>query len=411
MTPGDRVQEVYRRENRRVFATLVRLLGDFDLAEDALQSAFLAASERWPQQGVPRNPVAWLVSAGRFRAIDSLRRQRRMTPWSEAAEAAAGIADEASVYEELEDVEDDRLRLIFTCCHPSLSEEAAIAMTLREICGLSTEAIARGFLIAPTTLAQRIVRAKSKIRDARIPYEVPDRDALPARLGRVLRVIYLVFNEGHSAAQGADLMRPDLTAEAIRLARLLADLIPDPEVRGLLALLLLQDSRRRARTTASGDLVPLEAQDRTLWDRAAIAEGVSLVRQALGVHGFGSYALQAAIAAVHAEAPSSEATDWAEIVGLYDALLHREPSPVIALNRAVAVAMRDGPEAGLALIEPLLTPELLGGYHLAHAAKAELLRRAGHCDAAKSAYEASLGLARQDPEKRFLRARLAEISD
>ncbi|WP_353471840.1 RNA polymerase sigma factor [Salipiger sp. H15] len=409
MTPTDPVQDLYRRENRRVFATLVRLLGDFDLAEDALQSAFLAAAQRWPRDGVPGNPVAWLVSAGRFRAIDALRRDRRMTPWSEAAEAAAEIPDGAMPPEDREAVEDDRLRLIFTCCHPSLSEEAAVALTLREICGLSTEAIARAFLVAPSTLAQRIVRAKSKIRDARIPYEVPETEALPARLGRVLRVVYLVFNEGHLAAQGSDLLRPDLTAEAIRLARLLAELIPDPEVLGLLALLLLQDSRRRARVTGAGDLVPLEAQDRTLWDREAIAEGTALVRRALGTRGFGSYALQAAIAALHAESPTPGATDWAEIAGLYDALLRIEPSPVIALNRAVAVAMRDGPDAGLALIEPLLAPGLLGGYHLAHAAKADLLRRAGRLGPARTSYEAALKLARQEPERRFLTARLAEI--
>lgn len=411
MTSPDPFQALYRRENRRVFATLVRLLGDFDLAEDALQSAFLAAAERWPRDGVPANPVGWLVSAGRFRAIDSLRRQRRMTPWTEAAEAAAEIPDDAPAYEDLEAVEDDRLRLIFTCCHPSLSEEAAIAMTLREICGLSTEAIARAFLIAPTTLAQRIVRAKSKIRDARIPYEVPDRDELPGRFDRVLRVIYLVFNEGHLASQGSDLLRPDLTAEAIRLARLLADLMPEPEGLGLLALLLLQDSRRDARTQENGDLIPLEQQDRALWDRAAIAEGAALVQRALRSRRFGTYTLQAAIAAVHAEAPSAGATDWAEIVGLYDALLSIEPSPVIEMNRAVALAMRDGPDAGIALIEPLLAPDLLGGYHLAHAAKADLERRAGRTGPARAAYETALALARQDSERRFLTARLAELGD
>ena len=405
----DPVQDVYRRESRHVFATLVRLLGSFDLAEEALQTAFLAAAERWPHEGMPGNPVAWLVSAGRFRAIDHLRRQQRMVPWNDAADQIAAIPDGAPGPGEGETLEDDRLRLIFTCCHPSLSEQACIALTLREVCGLSTEAIARACLLAPTTLAQRIVRAKAKIRDAGIPYEVPDTTVLPQRLTYVLRVVYLVFNEGYSASSGSDLLRPDLSAEAIRLARLLSHLLPEPEVLGLLALLLLQDSRRSARTTAEGDLVPLEEQDRSLWDRATIAEGCALVRQALQSRRFGGYSLQAAIAAVHAEAPSAAETDWAEIAGLYDVLLRLEPSPVVLLNRAVAVAMRDGPEAGLRLVEPLLGAGSLGGYHLVHAARADLLRRLGRYDEARASYTAALALTRQEPERRFLKRRLTEI--
>lgn len=392
-----------------MFATLVRLLGSFDLAEDALQNAFMAAAERWPREGMPRNPVAWLVSAGRFKAIDQLRRQRRMTPWSEAAEQVRAIADGAAAPDEREPVEDDRLRLIFTCCHPSLSEEACIALTLREVCGLTTEAIAHACLLAPTALAQRIVRAKAKIRDAGIPYEVPATNELPQRLIYVLRVIYLVFNEGYSASHGVDLLKPDLCAEAIRLARLLSELLPEPEVQGLLALLLLQDSRRSARATADGDLIPLEEQDRSLWDSAAIAEGCTLVRQALQSRRFGGYTLQAAIAAVHAEAPSPDKTDWAEIAGLYAALIQFEPSPVILLNRAVAVAMRDGPEAGLVLVEPLLAAASLSRYHLTHAVKADLLRRLGRLDQAKLSYQVALGLTKQEPEQRFLKRRLAEI--
>jgi len=408
MPPPDPVQEIYRRESRRVYATLVRLLGDFDLAEDAMQTAFLAAAERWPQTGVPANPAAWLVSAGRFRAIDQLRRGRRMTPWSEAAEALAALPD-ASVPEDPEAIEDDRLRLIFTCCHPALSETAAIALTLREICGLSTEAIARACLVAPPTLAQRIVRAKAKIRDAGIPYEVPEAAELPMRLDRVLRVIYLVFNEGYLAAQGDELLRPDLCAEAIRLARLVAALIPGPEGLGLLALMLLQDARRPARMTAEGALIPLERQDRRLWDPAAIAEGTAILRRALGSGRGGFYAVQAAIAALHAEAATPEATDWTEIAGLYDVLLRLDPTPVVALNRAVAIAMRDGPLAGLALIEPLLDAGGLGAYHPAHAARAELLRRAGRPEAAKTAFATALSLTGLAAEQQFLRARLAEL--
>ena len=408
-TDPDPLREIYRRDGRRVFATLVRLLGSFDLAEDALHNAFIAAAERWPREGTPKNPVAWLVSAGRFKAIDQLRRQKFVTSWTDAAGQIDAMADEAPAPGERDAVEDDRLRLIFTCCHPSLAEEACVALTLREVCGLTTEAIASAFLQTPVTLAQRIVRAKAKIRDAGIPYQVPDTNELPARLPNVLRVIYLVFNEGYSASSGADLLRPDLSAEAIRLARLLASLLPEPEVHGLLALLLLQDSRRSARITLAGDLVPLEEQDRGLWDRASITEGCELVRQALLSHRFGAYSLQAAIAAVHCEASTSRETDWDEIVGLYDALLRLEPSPIVQLNRAAAVAMRDGPESGLALIEPLIDHGGLGKYHLAHAAKADLLRRLGRRQEAEAGYEAALTFVRQEPEQRFLKRRLTEV--
>jgi RNA polymerase sigma-70 factor (ECF subfamily) len=412
----DALDEIYRRDSRRVFATLVRLLGGMDAAEEAMHDAFLAASEQWPVQGVPANPVAWLVSTGRFKAIDKIRRQRRIVSWDaedRLAEAATAVADErAPTWEEQwdarHDIEDDRLRLIFTCCHPSLAEEARIALTLREVCGLQTEAIAAGFLIATPTLAQRIVRAKSKIRAAAIPYEVPGPTERPDRLASVLRVIYLVFNEGYSAHAGAAVQRSDLAAEAIRLARLLMALMPDePEVTGLLALMRLHHARSAARCTAEGDLVPLEDQDRTRWDRTAMAEGAALTEAALRQRGFGPYALQAAIAAVHAEAPHAAATDWPQIVGLYDALLRIEPSPVVALNRAVAVAMRDGPEAGLALIAPLLPA--LPGYHLAPAAMADLCRRAGRPHAACEHYRAALALAQQEPERRFLLRRLAEL--
>jgi len=402
----DVLAALYRNDGRRVFSTLVRLLGSFDLAEDALHDAFVAASERWPAEGVPANPVAWLVSAGRFRAIDRLRRERRFVGLDDAAEQAEGVADPSPGWEERWDardaIEDDRLRLVFTCCHPSLSEEARIALTLREVCGLTTEAIAGAFLIATPTLAQRIVRAKAKIAAARIPYEVPGPSLRPARLASVLRVVYLVFSEGHAAHAAG------LADEAIRLARLLHALLPDePEAAGLLALLLLHDARRAARSTADGELVPLDEQDRARWNRDAIAEGSALAEQALSRPGFGAYALQAAIAAVHAEAPSAAATDWPQIVGLYDALLGIEPSPVIALNRAVAVAMRDGPEAGLALIEPLLAA--LPGYHAAPAAAAELCRRAGRLRDAEAHYRAAIALARQEPERRVLQRRLADL--
>jgi RNA polymerase sigma-70 factor (ECF subfamily) len=411
----DVVASVYRQESRRVFSTLVRLLGSFDLAEDALHDAFGAAAEQWPAQGVPANPVAWLVSAGRFRAVDRIRRERIFVAYDDASAEVEAAPDHAPGWEERWDerdaIEDDRLRLVFTCCHPSLSEEARIALTLREVCGLTTEAIAGAFLIATPALAQRIVRAKAKIAAARIPYEVPAPAQRPARLASVLRVVYLVFTEGHAAHATA------LADEAVRLARLLHALLPEPEVKGLLALLLLHDSRRDARATPTGELVALEDQNRSLWNQAAIAEGCALAQAALARPaswqaglarpGFGAYALQAAIAAVHAEAPSADGTDWPQIVGLYDVLLRVEPSPVIALNRAVAVGMRDGPAAGLALIEPLLVA--LPGYHAAPAAAADLCRRAGRLDEAAAHYRAALVLARQEPERRFLLRRLADL--
>ncbi|MES2715227.1 MAG: DUF6596 domain-containing protein [Pseudomonadota bacterium] len=399
----DAADKLYRQQGRRVFSTLVRLLGSFDRAEEALHDAFLAAAEQWPAQGLPANPVAWLVSAGRFKAIDRLRRERRFTPWDEGL--AESLADPSPGWEQVADaageIADDRLRLVFTCCHPSLSEPARIALTLREVCGLTTEAIAAACLVPTPTLAQRIVRAKAKISAARIPYEVPGPAELPARLAAVLRVVYLVFNEGHAALDSA------LADEAIRLARLLLQLLPEPEVRGLLALLLLTDARRAARRSADGALVPLDAQDRSLWDAAQLGEGCALAEAALRQPGFGAYALQAAIAAVHAEAPSAAATDWPQIVGLYDALLRTEPSPVIALNRAVAVAMRDGPEAGLALLRPLLP--LLEAYPAAPAAAADLCRRAGLLDEARGHYRAAVALARQAPERAYLAAQLAAL--
>ncbi|MEO6407624.1 MAG: RNA polymerase sigma factor [Burkholderiaceae bacterium] len=400
---------LYRRDGRKVFATLVRLLGDFTLAEEALHDAFVAAAEHWPTAGVPSNPVAWLVSAGRFKAIDGIRRQRRMVGWDEAGEATEHAADDAANWDEHEPIEDDRLRLVFTCCHPSLAEDARIALTLREVCGLATEEIARAFLLPATTLAQRIVRAKAKIRAARIPYEVPAGAALDERLPSVLRTLYLVFNEGYSASAGTAVTRADLMEEAIRLARLLRELLPRAEVGGLLALMMLHHARRDARCDAAGDLVSLDEQDRSRWDRVAIAEASKLVQDALRSQRSGPYTLQAAIAAVHAEALSAAQTDWSEIAGLYDALLAIEPSPVVALNRAVAIAMRDGPEAGLALIDGLIDTAPLATYHLAHAARADLLRRCGRDAEARSAYEAALNLAAQEPERRFLQRCLARL--
>ena len=400
------VDGVYRAESRRVFATLIRLLGDFDVAEEALHDAFRAALEQWPQEGVPSNPRAWLVSAGRFKAIDGLRRRARFDALDE--EQIENIADESAT-PDAEDIEDDRLRLMFTCCHPALPADAQIALTLREVCGLTTEEIAAAFLTGAPTLAQRIVRAKNKIRDAKIPYSVPTAEELPGRLDSVLRVIYLVFNEGYSASSGDQLTRHDVSGEAIRLARLLVELLPEPEAIGLLALMLLHESRRAARASPSGDLILLDEQDRTQWNRALIDEGVALVERALPLRRPGPYCLQAAIAAVHADAASAAATDWAEIVGLYDLLVTVEPSPVVELNRAVAVAMRDGPAAGLALVEALLAGGDLADYRLAHAARADLCRRLGRKADAKESYERALALTRQGPERRFLERRLAGL--
>ena len=383
------VDAIYRSESRRILATLIRLLADFDLAEDALHDAFRAALEQWPTEGVPANPRAWLVSTGRFKAIDALRRRTRRDDL-EIEPSDAGVSDDESV-------EDDRLRLIFTCCHPALPPEARIALTLREVCGLTTEEIARAFLTTPATLAQRIVRAKAKIRDARIPYQVPSPEDLAARLETVLQVVYLVFNEGYST-----LARPDLAGEAIRLGRLLLELLPEPEVAGLLALMLLQESRRAARTSPTGDLILLEDQDRSLWNREQISEGLGLVERAMSSPG--PYALQAAIAAIH-----SGVADWARVVELYDALLALQPSPVIELNRAVAVAMRDGPQAGVALIDEILARGDLADYHLAHAARADLYRRMGRTAQARAAYERALALTQQEPEQRFLKKRLQEL--
>ena len=402
------VDTIYRNESRRVFATLVRLLGDFDTAEEALHEAFRAALEQWPVEGVPANPRAWLVSAGRFKAIDGIRRDSRFAAVEDFESFAETIPAEPEA--EREAIEDDRLRLIFTCCHPALAADAQVALTLREVCGLRTEEIAHAFLTPAPTLAQRIVRAKNKIRDAAIPYEVPEGPQLDERLDGVLRTIYLVFNEGYSASSGEELTRADLCLEAIRLGRLLVALLPQPEAMGLLALMLLQESRRTARATSAGDVITLEEQDRSRWNRELIAEGVALVEQALGSRRFGLYALQAAIAAVHAEAPSTAETDWNEVVGLYDALLAMDPSPVIELNRAVAVGMRDGPAAGLGLIDAILRRGDLAGYHLAHAARADLCRRLGRGEEARVSYEKALELSQQEPEKRFLRRRIAEIA-
>lgn len=404
----ERVDDLYRAESRRVYATLVRLLGDFDLAEEALHEAFRAALEQWPRDGVPANPRAWLVSAGRFKAIDALRRGARFTPLDEVAEEAEAIAGEEPERDEA-GLEDDRLRLIFTCCHPALPPDGQVALTLREVCGLATEEIARAFLVTPSAMAQRIVRAKAKIRDAGIPYRVPEASELPQRLDSVLRVIYLVFNEGYAASSGAALTRHTLSAEAIRLGRLLAELLPDPEVLGLLALMLLQESRRAARASPEGDLILLADQDRSLWDRGLIAEGTALVGGALASRRPGPYTLQAAIAAAHAAAPATGRTDWARIVRLYDLLARMEPSPVVELNRAVAVAMRDGPAAGLDLVDAVLAGGELAGYHLAHSARAELCRRLGRYDEARASFERALALAQQEPERRFLRRRLAEL--
>ncbi|WP_433736796.1 RNA polymerase sigma factor [Pseudomonas putida] len=401
------VEQVYRQESRRILATLIRLLGDFDLAEEALHEAFFVAVERWQQDGVPDNPRTWLVSTGRFKAIDVLRRRARFAASRPLLIAQLEALEQADWSDE--DVEDDRLRLIFTCCHPALAADAQVPLTLREVCDLTTEEIARAFLSAPATIAQRIVRAKAKIRDAKIPYQVPSLAELPERLDSVLRVVYLVFNEGYSASIGAQVTREDLTREAIRLGRLLMELLPEPEVMGLLALMLLHESRRVARTSASGELILLDEQDRTLWDCQMIAEGCALVEQALGSGTFGPYCLQAAIAAVHAEAPSVDETDWVQIVGLYDVLLRAVPSPVIELNRAAALAKRDGPQAGLTLVEAILDRGELLDYHLAHSARAEFCRQLGRVDQARQAYERALELTRQEPERRFIEARLKAL--
>ncbi|MBP5103733.1 RNA polymerase sigma factor [Pseudomonas protegens] len=401
------VAQVYREQSRRILATLIRLLGDFDLAEEALHEAFFVAVERWRSDGVPDNPRAWLVSVGRFKAIDALRRRARF-----AASQAALLSQLEQLEQDdwsAEDVQDDRLRLIFTCCHPALAADAQVPLTLREICDLSTEEIARAFLATPATIAQRIVRAKAKIRDARIPYQVPALSELPERLESVLRVIYLVFNEGYSASMGAELTREDLTREAIRLGYLLLELLPEAEVMGLLALMLLHESRRGARLSSDGELVLLDEQDRGLWQQDLIEQGCDLVERGLRSGQAGPYCLQAAIAAVHAEAPSAAQTDWPQIVGLYDVLLRLQPSPVIELNRAVALAQRDGPGAGLAQVEAILLRGDLQDYHLAHAARADFCRQLGHIAAARQSYQRALALVRQAPERRFLEQRLAQL--
>ncbi len=404
-----KVDDVYRSDSRHVLATLIRLLGDFDIAEEALHDAFRAALEQWPRDGVPGNPRAWLVSAGRFKAIDALRRRSRFEPLPDDIDKRfAADMDDQEAWNDAS-IEDDRLRLIFTCCHPALSSDAQVAMTLREVCGLTTEEVARAFLSSPSTVAQRIVRAKAKIRNARIPYEVPSATDLPDRLDAVLRVVYLVFNEGYSASSGATLTRHDLSSEAIGLGRLLVELLPEPEALGLLALMLLQDSRRAARTSSSGDIVLLEQQDRSLWNRDDIRDGSALVERALAAPQVGPYTIQAAIAAVHASAPHAAATDWAQIVALYDLLARAEPSPVIELNRAVAVAMRDGPSAGLVLIDAILGRGDLADYHLVHAARADLCRRLGRVAEARVSYQRALTLTQQEPERRFLQRRLAEL--
>jgi RNA polymerase sigma-70 factor (ECF subfamily) len=402
------IETLYRSESGRVLATLVRLLGDLDLAEEAMHEAFAVALESWPQNGIPDKPRPWLISTARFKAIDAMRRRARFDGAQRDLVAhMESRVNDAPLNEE--EIEDDRLRLIFTCCHPALPPEAQVALTLREICGLTTEEIARAFLVRPVTLAQRIVRAKAKIRETPIPYEVPAPQELPERLDAVLQVVYLVFNEGYSAAAGAEVTRAELTGEAIRLGRLLAELQPEPEVIGLLALMLLQESRRAARTSPTGELILLENQDRSRWNRAQISEGVALVEKALSSRRFGAYTLQAAIAAVHAEAESTAATDWRQIVALYDQLLRIQPSPVVQLNRAVAIAMRDGPEAGLTHIDAVLQHGELANYYLAHSARADMCRRLGRTAEARASYEKALALTQQEPERQFLQARIRQL--
>ncbi len=408
---SDLITDLYQQESRRVFATLVRLLGDFDLAEEAMHDAFAVALKQWAEDGVPRNPRAWLVSTGRFRAIDSIRRNARFRDKLEDLAFQQEDLQQESAFRDDLDVEDDRLRLIFTCCHPALAPDVQIALTLREVCGLTTEQVASAFLVTSTTMAQRIVRGKAKIRAAGIPYQIPEVEDLPERLDSVLSVVYLVFNEGYSSSSGPEAIRADLCAEAIRLGRLVLELLPDAESMGLLALMLLHESRRTARTTPEGDLVLLEEQDRSLWDQSLIAEGKALVEQALSSRNFGVYAIQAALSAVHAEAARAEETDWAQVVALYDLLLRAEPSPVVELNRAVALAMRDGPRTGLQAIDALLERGELTGYHLAQAARADLHRRLGEVDQAAEAYRLALELATQEPERRFLERRLAELKE
>jgi RNA polymerase sigma-70 factor (ECF subfamily) len=410
---NETIETLYRSESGRILATLVRLLGDLDVAEEAMHEAFAAALEAWPKAGIPDNPRPWLISTARFKAIDGIRRRARFNGAQQdlVTHIASRANDALSAMEHIgdEEIEDDRLRLAFTCCHPALPPEGQVALTLREICGLTTEEIARAFLVTPATLAQRIVRAKAKIREAALPYEVPSPQELPERLEAVLQVVYLVFNEGYSAAAGSEVTRAELTGEAIRLGRLLTELQPEPEVIGLLALMLLQESRRAARTSATGELILLEHQDRSLWNREQIAEGVALVEQALQSRRFGAYTLQAAIAAVHAEAASTAATDWRQIVVLYDHLVRIQPWPVVRLNRAVAIAMRDGPEAGLTAIDTVLEHGELANYYLAHSARAEMYRRLGRIAEAQASYERALALTQQEPERHFLQERIRQL--
>jgi RNA polymerase sigma-70 factor (ECF subfamily) len=407
---GKTIETIYRREGRRVFASLVRILGEFEFAEEVLQDAFAAALEQWSRDGIPNNPGAWLISTGKFKAIDAIRRRGRFQ--KAIPKLLAGLESDVALPVEWneETFKDDQLRLIFTCCHPALAANTQVALTLREVCGLTTEEIASAFLASPATIAQRIVRGKAKIRDAKIPYQVPARADLPERLDSVLSVIYLVFNEGYSASSGETLVRADLSNEAIRLGRHMLDLLPDPEVMGLLALMLLHESRREARVTEDGDLILLEDQNRSLWKQPLIAEGLRLVEAALHSRAFGIYTIQAAISAVHAQAPSPAATDWPQIVALYDVLMQGAPTPVVELNRAVAIAMRDGFEAGIALVDDLFQRGELVQYHLLHAARADFCRRLGRLDEARKSYAEALSLAKQEPERRFLAKRLKELN-